>query len=242
MTNPFSNVKFDRKNHHYSIDGKTLIPTTEFLKRLEPEVDWTEKAKSVAIREGISTDLILKKWKDSGDIAAEKGIEVHRYIERRLKFKTEPDTKYSEMIAWDAFWKSAQDSLIEPYQVEWVIGDYQLGIGGTIDFLPFSSRTQKYHIFDWKTNGKFTLENQWQNLLPPFDDLEDCHLVRYSLQLSVYKVILQENTDLDLGKGYIIWLNSNYLGESYHKFEAIDYTDRVKKWISDLCKIHLDKI
>lgn len=229
---PFQKIQFDRKNHHYSIDGKTLIPTTELIATLEHEVDWTEKAKGVAIREGISTDLILKRWGDARELGAEKGTEVHRYIERRLKYKTEEDTKYPEMIAWDAFWKKSQKKLkIE--KIEWIVGDYSFGVGGTVDCLALSSNTNKYHIFDWKTNKKFTQENSWQNLKPPFQDLEACNLVMYSLQLSVYKVILQCNTDLVLGESYIIWLNSEYQGELFTSIRALDYTDRVRDWLKN---------
>lgn len=238
MHNPFTSIQFDKKNHHYSLNGKTLIPTTELISRLEMEVDWREKAQGVAIREGISTDLILKEWKDNNEKAAEKGTQVHAYIQRRLKHNTETDTQYQEMVAFDEFWKKSQGKL-RPEQIEWIIGDYQLGVGGTIDCLFHSSNTNKYHIFDWKTNKKFTQNNQWQNLLPPFADLEACHLVQYSLQLSIYKVILQCNTDLILGESYIIWLNSDYQGEFFTKVRALDFTDRVKDWlksISTLCQ------
>ncbi len=233
-SDPFNEIQFNRKDHTYTIRDKNLISATTLVSQLEREVDWAEKAKGVAIREGTSTDLILKQWKDNGELAAEKGTKIHQYIERRLRWKTEPDTKYPEMMAFDSFWKKAQGKLTIK-EIEWIIGDYKLGIGGTVDLVAFSSNTNKYHIFDWKSNKKFTYDNQWQNLLPPFNDLEDCHLVRYSLQLSIYKVILQCNTDLDLGESYIIWLNSDYQGEYFTSIKALDFIDRMKEWISHLC-------
>lgn len=233
ITNLFSNIQFDRKNHRYSLNGKILTPTTELISTLEREVNWAEQAQKVAIREGTSQDLILKQWGDNNEKAANKGTEVHEYIQRRLKFNTETDTKYQEMIAFDEFWKKSQQKL-RVEQIEWIIGDYNLGIGGTIDCLFHSSNTNKYHIFDWKSNKKFTQQNGWQNLLPPFDDLEDCHLIKYSLQLSVYKVILQCNTDLNLGESYIIWLNSDYQGEFFTSIRALDFTDRIKDWLKSI--------
>lgn len=228
--NYFTEVQFDPKTHHYQIRNKSLISATQLIERLEPEVDWAEKAKGVAIREGTTTDLILKKWKEGGLKAAHKGTETHNYIERVLKYNTEKDTKYPEMLAFHYFWQKAKEKLT-PQKIEWRIGDYDLGIGGTVDCLFDSAVTGKAHIFDWKTNKKFTSQNPWQNLKPPFDDLEDCHLNKYSLQLSIYKLILRRNTDLVLGDSYILWLNSEYTGEFYTKVRALDFTDRVEKWI-----------
>lgn len=230
----FDNIQFDKKAHRYSLNGKILTPTTELTSTLEREIDWNDKAKTVGIREGIATDLILKKWDDDKNKAAEKGTQIHKYIERRLKHDTEYDTLYPEMIAFDSFWQKAKEKLTI-HKIEWIIGDYDLGIGGMIDLVAFSENTKKYHIFDWKSNKKFTLDNRWQNLKSPFDDLEDCHLIKYSLQLSVYKAILQLNTELELGESYIIWLNSDYLGELYHSFKTFDFTDRVKEWVLSLC-------
>ncbi len=236
----FSEVKFNSKNHHYQIKDKSLISATTLVARLEPDVDWEEKAKGVAIREGTTTDLILKKWEENRDKAAHKGTEIHDYIERVLKYNTEKDAKYLEMLSFHYFWEKAKEKLT-PKKIEWRIGDYDLGIGGTIDCLFDSSVTNKAHIFDWKTNKKFTSQNPWQNLKAPFDDLEDCHLNNYSLQLSIYKLILRRNTDLLLGDSYIIWLNSEYSGEFYTKIKALDFTDRVEKWILESVNKSIDK-
>lgn len=233
MQNYFSDIEFDEKKHIYWCRGKRLKSTTELISTLEKQVDWKEKASGVAIREGTSTDLILKRWNDKKKQAGEKGTFIHKYIERRLRLNTELDTLHSEMIAWDVFWKKAREHM-QPQRIEWRIGDYNLGVGGTIDCLFYSSKTEKYHPFDWKSNEKFTQESQWQNLNPPFEDLEDCHLTKYSLQLAIYKIILQCNTDLALGESYIIWLNSQYHGEFYTKIKALNLVERARDWLTCL--------
>lgn len=226
----FSQIKFDPKNHSYTLKSKKLISATTLVSQLEREVNWDEKALGVAIQRGVSVDTIKKEWNDKKVKAAQKGTAVHKYIERRLRHNTELDTEYPEMIAFDTFWKKASESM-ELIACEMVVGDYELGIGGTIDSVFKSSKTGKYHLFDWKTNGKFSLDNQWQNLKAPFDDLEQSNLTCYSLQLSIYKLIIKRNTDWDLGDSYIIWLNSDYVGELYHSFKAFDYSQRVEDWV-----------
>lgn len=222
----FKNIKFDKKSHTYTLNGKQLKSTTGLIDTLEREVDWEELAKKSAVKQGTTVKLLRKQWDKKREEAAQKGSFVHNYIERRLKFNTELDNKFPEMIAFDKFWQSVKEKM-SPVAVEMIVGDYDLGIGGTIDTLFYSINTNKHHIFDWKTNEKFGFNNSWKTFKEPFDDLEDCHLVKYSLQLSTYKVILKRNTDVSLGDNYIVWFD----GLDYQVIKAIDFTDRVEEWI-----------
>lgn len=225
MWDSFKEIQFDKKNHSYSLRGKFLTPVTELISTLQRDTDWIEQAKIKSVKEGVSSDLILKRWQENSQKAMQNGSKVHSYIERRLKFGIGTGVELPEMIAFDRFWQKAKQFL-SPSMIEWPIGDYELGIGGTIDCLFYSSKTGKYHPIDWKTGKSFSSNNSFQNLKSPFDDLEDCHLIRYSLQLSSYKLILARNTGLDLGDGYII-----YLGENYGEYKALDFSARLQNWL-----------
>jgi hypothetical protein len=48
--------------------------------------------------------------------------------------------------------------------------------------------------------------------------LEECDLEIYSLQLEMYKQIIQRNTDIKLGKSYVVWFSHN--NSSYEVIET----------------------
>jgi CRISPR/Cas system-associated protein endoribonuclease Cas2 len=48
--------------------------------------------------------------------------------------------------------------------------------------------------------------------------LEECEYNTYSLQLSIYKKIIEKNTSLKIGKSYLCWINEE--NDSYEIIET----------------------
>lgn len=104
-----------------------------------------------------------------------------------------------------------------------------MGIAGTVDALLLSNDGHRLsHVWDWKTGKEFKTENRFQNLLPPFEDLPDSDLSAYSLQLSLYRLIIERNTSLEVGDCYIAHLDP--VG-GYHIHKALDLRERVESWL-----------
>jgi ATP-dependent exoDNAse (exonuclease V) beta subunit len=68
----------------------------------------------------------------------------------------------------------------------------------------------KVNIIDYKSNKKIDMESyvDWEGkskkMLPPIDNLDDCHFSHYALQLSIYMyIILKHNPKLKAGKIFI---------------------------------------
>ena len=95
------------------------------------------------------------------------------------------------------------------------------------DILYWNVRAKEFQIWDNKTNKKFTAENKNQNLLSRLSILEDCDLEIYSLQLELYKQIIERNTSIKLGKSYVVWFSHNN-----EKYEVIPMKDR--KYFTDI--------
>jgi len=234
MITDFSQIVFDVEKHHYFLSGQELqelIGVNNYLKQFQLPFDRDVAAVRVAKREGQSVNDILAEWDAKGRAAIELGITVHQHIENTLKGNLPPadpflsfNDEVPEIQAFNTVWGRFKNS-IEVIQTEWIIGDAELGVAGTVDLFLSNLDTGQYHIWDWKT-GKFDTFNQWQNLLPPFDDLDASKLNIYSLQVSLYRLIIERNLhlddldDLNMGDSYIIHLSSD--GLSYiHK--AIDF-------------------
>ena len=85
----------------------------------------------------------------------------------------------------------------------------------------YNVRFNEFQIFDWKTNKKFSKQCD-RRLLNDLFVLEDCDLVIYSLQLALYKLIIEKNTGVKLGKSYVVWFSHN--NPTYEIIETKDRT------------------
>jgi len=231
MDTYFSQVTFCPDSHSYRMNGQELTSVTKFLGQFKKPFDRMGIAQKVADREGRSVSDVLAEWDTKSKNALDLGTRVHEHIRKVLsgeKIETDPFLSLNETCPEiEAFDKLYSNLTAKTTYVEWVIGDAELGIAGTVDAL-FHRREidedhhiDEYHIFDWKT-GKFDMFNNFENLLPPFNEFDASQLNIYSLQLSLYRFIIERNTPYKMGDSYIAHLASN--GE-YHLHKAVDMRD-----------------
>lgn len=234
MKTIFTNIRFDADEHRYYYgDYQELTSVTKALKRFKKPFDADGIAAKVAAKEGRPISAILAEWEAKGEKSRALGVQVHQHILKALcgqpnqQISFDPflslNTLAPEIRAFDVLWHtlSTKVSYLKDH-IEWVIGDAELGLAGTVDAMFFNLETKKYHIWDWKT-GKFGLFNQFQTLLKPFDYLDDCPLNVYSLQVSLYRLIIERNTGLELGDSYLVHLSS----DGYQVYRAVDLRERL---------------
>lgn len=231
MKTDFSQIKFDADEHRYFLNGKELRSVTNLLKDYQKPFDRDGIAQRVANRESRSTAEVLAEWDAKGERARVIGTAVHAHIEKVLRGESDGqlsldpflgfNIKLPEIIAFDRLWCDLAPtvSYLKDH-IEWVIGDESLGLAGTVDTVLFSPQTGKYHIWDWKT-GKFDLNNRYENLLHPFSNTEASKLNIYSLQTSLYRLIIERNTGLDFGDSYLVHLSEQ--GAQIHR--AVDFRE-----------------
>lgn len=233
----FTQIIFNQASHSYTYHGQPLTPVSRIVSQLKPPFDREGIAARTATRRGVGVATVLAEWDKARDVSMARGTRVHEYIARKLTGKAEPpqtdmflalNQQLAEMDAFDRFWVATPDVGHPAEQVEWVIGDAELGIAGTVDAI-LRGDPGILHIFDWKTGKEFKTENRFQKLLPPFDDLDDCDLSSYSLQLSLYRLIVQRNIDNELGDSYIVHLTSD--GE-YIIHKALDLRERLMDYLT----------
>lgn len=234
----FEEIKFDEWWHSYSYRGKKLEAVTKVCARFKKPFARDYWARRKAEERGVTVAEILAEWEAKGMAARQKGDQVHEYIKQVLESAPlavdDPfmalNQRPAEAETFGRLWNERLSKFAEPCQCEWIVGDAALGIGGTVDAVLRNQDTKKYHIFDWKTNQKFTTDNQWgQKLLPPFDDLDECDLNYYSLQVSLYHLILERNTDFSLdaegglGASYVVHLAA----DGYRVHQTVDFRERL---------------
>ncbi len=223
----FDHITFDEANHTYTApDGTPLTSVTRVIKELQTPFDTEYWSARKAAERGVSKDVIIAEWEEKRRASAERGTRVHAYIHHMLAAmggQPPSDPRFilsnlPEERAFAAFLRDAYDRGsfdVAPLALEYVIGDVELGIAGTVDALFTNPNYGPYYgdiyLFDWKTGGKFATSNRFQTLLPPFDDLDDCELNYYSLQVSLYALILRRAglTALLMERAYIVHLASD---------------------------------
>ena len=107
---------------------------------------------------------------------------------------------------------------------ELVIGDLEYNLGGMIDQVFYNKKSGKIELWDWKTNEKIDSDSRY-TFNAPISHVPSSKLEEYSLQLSLYKHIIEKNTNLEIGDCYLTWFNEN--NQSYKVFKCHDYSKEV---------------
>jgi len=218
-------VSFEPSTHTYKIDGVRVPSVTQVLKCLKRPFESERIAGTVGRRDGKDASQVLREWKEKSDVALAKGRNLHTVAENAILGRPNSASATTEEKAWLAFWGAAK-AMLKPRMTEAVVADAEYQIAGTVDAVLFSAKTRQQHVFDWKT-GKFLSENPWgEMLLSPFDDVPACQLMLYSLQVSLYRLILERRGE-PCGASWIV-----HCVNVATPYRAVDFRDRLHEWIS----------
>lgn len=103
-------------------------------------------------------------------------------------------------------------------------------LAGTIDKLFLYDG--KLIIGDWKTNKEIKTDNDWcfNKLLSPFDNIKENELNKYSLQLSIYAILLEE-VGLEVSDFFICHIPPNDLECEVYKCK--DFRAEIRNYLSN---------
>jgi ATP-dependent exoDNAse (exonuclease V) beta subunit len=206
-TKYFDDIIYIDENHSYWYNDEKFTSVTQYLSRYKQPFDTERWSKHSAEKEGISQQAILERWDSKGKASLEKGSTVHNAAELILKNETlSIDDSLPEIKAAHKFWTNLRDNYnARLLKAEWVIGDKLAKIAGRVDAIIQFERQGKTitSIIDWKT-GNIKLKNHFEKMKKPFDDLDDCSHNHYSIQLSLYRLILEKNLGIKLDHGMLI--------------------------------------
>jgi ATP-dependent exoDNAse (exonuclease V) beta subunit len=177
---------------------------------------------------------MLARWSAKCDTAADKGTLVHDAI-KQYASTGESRVDIPEFQAWRRWWLTTG---MVPIALEHMVASVDIGVAGTLDALLYSRKTDKLHVFDWKTNERFRLSSQYREfMLPPFSDVPCCEFQSYSLQVSLYRLMLERSGrhrtlfgpsyDRACGASWIVHIGA----ERATPYRAVDYRARLLEWL-----------
>lgn len=241
--NPHPEISFDAASHTYAHipTGRALLSVTTALRMIKPPFDREGISLRMAAKTGRSQEEILAEWEANSISAMNKGQAVHAYAEDVLSELNTPveeagNRTILEMAAFKRAWGEMQNDLkAEVMANEMTVGCPELGVAGRVDRvarLTFGDKPT-LHIFDWKTGKRFNSTNNFgERLLPPFHDLDNCELQIYSLQTSIYRLLI-ERTFGKLGDAFLVHLAND---GSYRFIRARDHRARCEQWLKSINK------
>ena len=178
---------------------------------------------------GRTDEEIMKEWSDSGKAASEAGTAMHLAIEQFLHGAPEQiNPAILDTPEWRYFLKFWEDCGpdLEPYRSEWEVFTDSLGessksksksskskaerkikLCGSIDMVFRRKSDGKFVIYDWKRSKEIKSENPFGSGLAPLEHLPDTNYWHYTMQLNVYKWILENYYDVEVGDLYIVILH-----------------------------------
>lgn len=152
--------------------------------------------------QGMSLDELLGTWQAASDY----GSKVHEEIEHYILNQTDVSTPQSKH-ALDWLENRMPSDRYKLYP-EVMVYSEKLGLAGTIDLLAYDTHNSLFYIVDWKTNKRINQRsfNRKKGILPPTQQLDDCHYIKYGLQLSLYSYILETEYQLNISKQALVHL------------------------------------
>lgn len=249
LLDQFLDYEFDESNHTYVLTYPSNVPVkysvTQLLGKYSKPFDSDFWAGKKAKKLGVTKEELLAEWTLKAETSCTVGTLFHSFMEHRISGKVyhpennipnqaedkETITSRLERLQplGEKFIQDSKHKLI-PVRSEIIIGIDDI-VAGQADQLFYNTGTGKLEVWDWKTNKAINMHNAYkEKLLYPLDSLDACEFTEYSLQLSMYKYILQLR-GLVIGDCYFVWFNEN--NDDYQCFKCLDYVDIVKLIIQE---------
>ena len=227
--------KFEPKYHKYTYLGDQFISVTKFIQQFHEPFDSDFWSKKKADQRGVDQEVIQNEWKKLNDYANEVGTDTHQWIEDYFNKLWKPIPSNLDLIhRINKFNKIFAQHLhkLEPLKFEVRVFSKKWKIAGMIDSLFLYKG--KIFILDWKTNKQFTSDDhpkgKYQKLLEPFEEHYKNHLSEYSIQLSLYSLILEE-WGFEIGGAYLVHIGPGDEDAELHK--VIDMREKLRMFLDD---------
>ena len=200
---PDSKIFLDEENHKYNfLDDENIQFTSvtecisEYFEKFDKIKIATKLVKTHPKYMDMSIEELIAEW----DLAAKNGTDIHKEIEDYIKESKKPK-KNKSIVAINWLDKHLMNSKYELFS-EVIAYSLELKIAGTVDLLLYDKINEVYTILDWKTNKAISTKSfkGKTGIKPETFDLPDCKFSHYSLQLSLYRFLLEKQYNIKMKK------------------------------------------
>ena len=186
---------------------------------------------------GLTAEQIKQQWADNGAAASHAGTDLHYRIECFMNnadlpmgyTHTDLYKHYRESNAvdggprgftpleWQYFTNFVKHTTnLKPYRTEWTVYHEDLKLAGSIDMV-YENPDGTLSIYDWKRAKEITRVNMYKKYATTecICHMPDSNFWHYTLQLNIYKAILEAKYGKTVTDLYLIRLHPDAEEENY---------------------------
>jgi ATP-dependent exoDNAse (exonuclease V) beta subunit len=185
---------------------------------------------------GMTREEIKASWDTNGSSASGFGTKMHADIEDY--YNGLPVN--NDSIEFNYFQKFVKDfpELI-PYRTEWMVFWEEMKISGSIDMI-FELPDGSILIYDWKRCKEIAYENYDKYMKTScINHLPDANFWHYSLQLNMYKTILETKYNKKVVGLFLVCLHPDNAYKTYDRIE-VPFLEKEMKDLLELRKFELE--
>ena len=224
-------IEFQEEGHIYTICGKRHYTScTTWTKSFFEKFNSDEIIDTMMSSEKwpknkhfcMTKPDIKALWSENGKKAAEFGTSMHKHIEEFYNGKELPEKDIIELTYFKNFYTDHPE--LVPFRTEMMIYDEDIQICGSVDML-FLNEDGTLNIYDWKFSKEIQSHSYGKKGLGPLSHMNDCNTTHYSLQLNLYREILEKKYGFVVRDMVLVFMHRD-LYESYVKYPVsrIDLT------------------
>tara|TARA_R110002020_G_scaffold113252_7_gene260604 strand:+ start:1869 stop:2573 length:705 start_codon:yes stop_codon:yes gene_type:complete len=218
-------LKFYEKEHKYFKNNIEYKSVSKVIELVKPHFPTNIIAGNVAKSQGVSKEEILSEWKTTRELASQIGNDIHNALDEYSKNGVSKD------LYWNNVAKDIENKLFKKFNTidsEIKVHSDKYKVAGTIDRCCYRNKNV-IDIRDFKTNEKngIVYEDKYKKYLKePLSHLESSNYNTYSLQLSIYGLLIEEMLNYKIGNLALIYIppldpmNWSYIPVPYMKKEA----------------------
>lgn len=194
---------------------------------------------------GMTSQEIKDKWNIDGRESARLGTKLHYDIECFMNqdistttqknllenYIKNQEQKEQTTLEWNYFINFIKDNKdLVAYRTEWMIYHEELKLAGSIDMV-YENPDSTLVIYDWKRSKNIEMNNPFRKYSTSelISHIPDTNLWHYSLQLNIYKALLEDKYGKKVVGLYLVRLHPN--GESYECIPCKDLSSEVSELI-----------
>lgn len=252
----FKHIMFYEDKHIYqNVDNRhRYTSVTQAISRVKPDVDWDYWAvyKHLETQGKVKPNYdnrliwfegswvshkkylsearkVRSTWKGKGDVSAKKGTFLHLYLENLFNNKViKVPAKYKGNIGGaNQFYKDFKHR--QAIYAEVIVADDEIELAGQVD-RPFFVAPGIIDLYDYKTDAEIKFDNKYSSLKHPCSDLPDCNFSKYTLQVNLYRWIIEKNTQWKVREMKVVHLNDS----SYNIIDVPHYN--VTNLLNEVCR------
>ncbi len=234
----FNGYMFEEKTHTYYWNGsKVRYSVTQFIDRFFEPFDSENISRKYAEKHGRTQEDVLAEWKKKADVSAIAGTAIHSHMEnlkrgKRFEIDYGPakeaglfeEVKERVEILLPQAEAFHQDTVgkLFPVHLEYTVGFEDI-IAGNIDMLCWNAYANEFQIWDYKNLKEMSTRNFFNKKCKGiFSRYDDCSLVHYSIQLNMYKAILEMVLGIRIGGCYLVHFDYQKPGATFKVYNCLD--------------------